>query len=69
VGDYIFCLAVLPVVAWGVWVCAREPRHLAPVIRDTSDLTSAEASRVLDALREDATPKSASALWQEPGDA
>ena len=35
----------------------------------TSDLTSAEASRVLDALREDATPKSASALWQEPGDA
>lgn len=38
VGDYIFCLAGLPVVAWGVWVCAREPRHLAPVIRDTRDL-------------------------------
>jgi hypothetical protein len=38
-------------------------------VTSTSDLTSAEASRVLDALREDATPKSASALWQEPGDA
>ncbi len=38
-------------------------------VTSTCSLTSAEASRVLDALREDATPKSASALWQEPGDA
>ena len=35
-GDYIFCLAGLPVVAWGVWVCAREPRPGAG--QDTRDL-------------------------------
>ena len=37
-------------------------------VGSTNDLTSAEASRVLDALREDAAPADP-ALWQEPGDA
>ena len=47
-GDYIFCLAVAPVVAWGVWVCVREPRHLAPTIRDTRELWTppAPAARI-----------------------
>lgn len=47
---------------------------LSREVTSTSDLTSAEASRVLDALREDAALREEAApadpaLWQEPGDA
>ena len=37
-------------------------------VDSTNDLTSAEASRVLDALRQDATPPTYTTSWQEAGE-